>query len=199
MTLNKEQEAAIIGMILGDGYLQPTGKKNARLRLEHRADHKDYLVWKAKLLPKLFQGRPTFVKRKHPTTQKIYSYIRQQSNSSPLLGKLRRIFYPNNRKIIPFNLEKLLKSDIALAIWYLDDGYYYPRDKCAYLYLGRISRQEAETASKAIERKFMIVNKVLNKKQKGFVLYFPRQELEKIRIKVEKYTVPVMAYKIKFT
>lgn len=199
MRLNKEQEAALTGMILGDGYLQPTGKKNARLRLEHRADHKDYLVWKAKLLPGLFQGRPTFLKRKHPITQKIYSYVRQQSNSSPVLGKLRRIFYRNGRKTIPNKLEKLLKSDIALAIWYFDDGYYYPRDKCAYLYLGRISRQETETASQAISKKFRIKNKVLDKKEKGFALYFPHKELDKLKMIAGKYAVPVMAYKIKFT
>lgn len=200
MRLSKEQEAAILGMILGDGYLQPTGKKNARLRLEHRADHKDYLIWKARLLPRLFQGNPTFLKRKHPITQKIYSYVRQQSNSSPILGRLRKIFYLNGKKIIPPELGKLLKSDIALAIWYLDDGYYYPRDNCAYLYLGKVSREEAETASKVISKKFLVENSVLDKRQKGFALYFPHRELAKLRLKIAKYAVPIiMVYKIKFT
>lgn len=199
MTLNKEQEAAIVGMILGDGYLQRTGKNNARLRLEHRADHKDYLIWKTKLLSALFQGRPTFLEREHPLTKRTYKYVRQQSNSSPLLGKFRKIFYPDGKKRIPETLRKFLRSDIALAIWYFDDGYYYPRDKCAYIYLGRVSLKEAETASVAIREKFLIENRILDKKQKGFVLYFPRTELIKLKNLVEKYVVPVMAYKINFT
>jgi len=199
MKLNKEQEAAIVGMILGDGYLQKTGENNARLLLEHRADHKDYLIWKTKLLPGLFQGHPTFLERRHPFTKRKYKYVRQQSNSSPLLGKFRKIFYPDGKKHIPENLKKFLKSDIALAIWYFDDGYYYPRDKCAYIYLGKVSKKEANTASEAIRENFLIESRVLDKKQKGLVLYFSRTELVKLRALIEKYAVPVMAYKINFT
>jgi len=199
MKLTKEQEAALVGMILGDGYLQKTGKKNARLRLEHRADHKDYLSWKTKLLPELFQGSPTFLSRKHPLTQKTYNYVRHQSNSSSLLGEYQRIFYPNDKKQIPKNLGKFLKSDIALAIWYFDDGYYYSRDNCAYIYLGKVSREEAIIASQSIKESFNLDNRILDKKKKGFVLYFPAKELNRLKTIVEKYTVPVMAYKIKFT
>lgn len=199
MRMTRDQEAAAIGIILGDAYLQPTGKKNARLRLEHRADHAEYLAWKARLLPQLFQGRPTFLSRKHPKTKKVYHYVRQQSNSSPTIGKLRTLFYPEGKKKIPDGLTKLLKSDIALAIWYLDDGYYYPRDKCAYLYLGRVARREAETAMSAIKERFHIESAILDKKQKGFVLYFPRRELHKLKAIVEPYAMPVMAYKISFT
>lgn len=183
-------------MILGDGYLQPTGSKNARLRLEHRADHKDYLVWKTKILPELFQGRPTVISRVHPITKKIYHYARQQSNSSPLLGKLRSIFYPNGKKIIPDNLDKFLKSDIAFGIWYLDDGYYYKRDRCAYIYLGRVSKFEAEIASKAILNKFNLQNKILDKKNKGFVIYFSPSEVKNLVKVIKKYIMPIMAYKL---
>lgn len=199
MRLTKEQEAAIVGMILGDAYLQKTGSKNARLRLEHRADHRDYLIWKARLLPELFQGQPTFLKRKHPITKKTYSYVRQQSNSTPVLGKLRNVFYPKGKKIIPENLVRFFKSDIALAIWYFDDGYYYPRDKCAYIYLGRVSHHEAKVAHETLIKRFKLLNRILDKKQKGFAIYFPHSELKKLKAIVEKYVVPVMAYKVNFT
>jgi len=199
MRLNLEQESALVGMILGDGFIQSTSRKNARLRLEHRADHKDYLIWKANILSGLFQGQPKFIQRKHPITRKIYSYVRQQSNSSPILGEFRKIFYPNGKKIIPDNLHKLLKTGLALTIWYLDDGYYYPRDKCAYIYLGRTSRREAEIASKTIAEKFGLENKVLDKKNKGFVIYFPRRVLNKLSAIAGRYKIPeVMLYKLSF-
>lgn len=196
MNLTKKQRSAIIGMILGDGYLQSTGKRNARLRLEHKAQAKDYLIWKAKLLPQFFQGKPKFIERRHPITQKTYQYVRWQSNSSPLFGKLKKLFYPDGKKHIPENLEKLLRDDISFAIWFYDDGYYYNRDKCSYLYLGKISMKEAEIAQKAIEQRFGISSKILNKKNKGFSLYFSRDESRKIKLILEKYYVPVMAYKI---
>jgi hypothetical protein len=199
VNLTKQQSAAIIGMILGDGYLQPTGSKNARLRLEHKADHKAYLQWKTGLLPNLFQGKPTLLARIHPKTKMMYYYVRQQSNASPVLGKLRKIFYPNGRKKIPNNLKQFLRDDIAFAIWFYDDGYYYRRDRCSYLYLGKISEDEARVARDAISAKFGIQSKALDKKNKGFALYFSRIESEKIKTIVEKHIVPVMAYKIPLT
>ena len=183
-------------MILGDGYLQATGKKNARLRLEHKAEHKEYLEWKAKLLGNLFQGKPLVLSRVHPLTKKTYHYVRFQSQASPILGKLKNIFYPKGKKQIPKNLSSFLRDDIALAIWFYDDGYYYPRDKCSYIYLGRVTRLETEFAKKAIEERFGVSCSILDKKIKGFALYFSRVENKKIKSIVEKYRVPVMAYKI---
>ena len=44
--MKQRQEDLVIGMILGDAYLQKTGKQNARLRLEHSIMQKAYLEWK---------------------------------------------------------------------------------------------------------------------------------------------------------
>jgi LAGLIDADG DNA endonuclease family len=199
MNLTKRQQAAVIGMVLGDGYLQATGAKNARLRLEQSIKQKDYLLWKAGLLPALFQGKPVFLDRIHPKTKKVYQYARQQSNASPVLGGLRKLFYPNGRKRIPDNLAKYFRDDIAFAIWFYDDGYYYGRDRCSYLYLGTVSRHEADVARSTIAEKFGITSTVADKKQKGFVLYFSRIESEKIKAILKKYPVPGMAYKIPLT
>ena len=186
-------------MVLGDAYLQATGVKNARLRLEHKAAHKDYLIWKAGLLPNLFQGKPVFLDRIHPMTKVTYHYVRQQSNASPVLGKIRKIFYPDGKKTIPDDFRKFLRDDIAFAIWFYDDGYYYRRDRCSYLYLGRVSKEEAEIASGAIAAQFHISRKMLDKKKKGSAPYFSRKESEKIKAILAKYNVPVMAYKIPLT
>lgn len=183
-------------MILGDGYLQSTGTRNARLRLEHRAPHGAYLVWKAKLLPQLFQGKPVLLDRIHPLTKKRYHYVRQQSYTSPILGKWRRLFYPDGKKHIPANLAKLLRHEIGFAIWFYDDGYYFERDHCSYLYLGTVTREEAEIAQQTIRERFGIESSVLDKKQKGFVLYVTRTESAKIRAILMRYPLPVLAYKI---
>lgn len=196
MKFSKEQKAILIGMILGDAYLQKTGKKNARLRLEQGARQKDYLFWKISKFPKLFQGKPKYLERKHPLNGEIYKYWRHQSNSTPELGKWRRVFYPYGKKHIPENLKDLLKDSLSLAAWYMDDGYYYNRDKVSYLYLGRVDKKEAEITKNTFEENFEIFPKMLDKKQKGFALYFSPKETVKFHKKIEKFILPLFYYKL---
>ena len=196
MKINQEQESALIGMILGDAYVQKTGSRNARLRLEQQAAHREYLIWKTRLLKGLFQGKPTMLKRIHPKTQKTYSYVRQQSNASPYLGKLRALFYPNGKKQIPEKLYQWLVSDIGFAVWFYDDGYYYVRDRSLYLYLGTVSRKEATIAKDVLRKRFNLQSTIADKGKKGFALYFPASERNKVRDILTKYRVPIMAYKI---
>ena len=101
MKLSSIQRDILIGTVLGDAYLQKTGKKNARLRLEHGADQKEYLFWKVKNLQQFFQGKPKYLERIHPISKQTYKYWRHQSQSMPFLGKLQRIFYKNGAKSIP--------------------------------------------------------------------------------------------------
>tara|TARA_Y100000310_G_C20461514_1_gene705602 strand:+ start:270 stop:866 length:597 start_codon:yes stop_codon:yes gene_type:complete len=196
MNLTKIQKAALAGAILGDAYLQATGRENARLRFEHSLKQRLYLEWKVALFPELFQGKSTILRRVHPDTKRTYSYIRHQSNTFFILGEIRRIFYPNGKKRIPDNLIDWLTDNIALAVWYFDDGYYYPRDRCAYIYLGRVSLEEAETSQIAIIEKFKLSVRVLDKKTKGFALYFSPQETLKLAEIVRPFILPSMAYKI---
>jgi hypothetical protein len=192
----KEQKAILIGTILGDAYLQKTGKKNARLRLEHGGKQRDYLFWKVSQFPKLFQGKPKYLERKHPLSSQIYKYWRHQSNSTPELGKWHARFYEGGKKRIPDNLSDLLQDPLSLTVWYMDDGYYYPRDKVSYLYLGRVSKNEAEIVKIMLEKNFKIFPKVLDKKQKGFAIYFSHKETKKMHELIRQYVIPSMQYKL---
>lgn len=196
--LNIEQKSIIIGTILGDAYLQKTGEKNSRLRFEHSYKQKDYIVWKISKLPKLFQGKPKYLERKNPISGKTYRYLRHQSNSIPELGKLQKLFYPKGKKQIPDNLDNLLKNSLSLAVWYMDDGYYYARDKVSYLYLGKITKKEAEIANNAIKKSFKINCKVLDKGKKGFALYFSPEETIKLHKKIKPFVLESFGYKISF-
>jgi hypothetical protein len=89
-----------------------------------------------------------------------------------------------------------MKDDIAFAIWYYDDGYYSKKAYATYLYLGKITKKEAEIAQKTLLVNFGLKSYVVNKKDKGFALYFPSSEKEKIKKTLQKYYIPIMAYKI---
>lgn len=194
ISLSKEQKSVLLGTILGDGFLQKTGKKNARLRLEHGYKQKEYLLWKVKILQVLFQGKPKYLERIHPKTKKKYKYWRHQSQSTPYLGKLRNVFYPEGNKIIPEELEKYL-NPLTIAVWYMDDGYYYKRDKCSFLYLGNVSEKQANFVSQALLGKFKIKTKV-KKKKKGYAIYFSPSETKKLKKLIKDYILDCFNYKL---
>ena len=196
MKFSKEQKAILVGTILGDAYVQKTGDRNARLRFEHGHKQKDYLFWKVSQFPKLFQGKPKYLERRHPLSHQIYKYWRHQSNSTPELGKWRTVFYSNGKKHMPENLADLLKDPMSLAVWYMDDGYYYDRDKVSYIYLGRVDKKEAEIAKTVIENNFKIFSRVLDKKQKGFAIYFSPSETIKFHKTIKSFILPLFDYKI---
>jgi hypothetical protein len=194
MKLSSIQKDILIGTILGDAYLQKTGEKNARLRLEHGGNQKEYLLWKVQQLKQFFQGRQKYLERMHPLTRRTYTYWRHQSQSTPLLGKFRKIFYQGGRKIIPKEIKKFL-TPRSIAVWYMDDGYYYQRDKCSYIYLGNITKAEAGVLKQAFAERFDISVYVWRKK-KGFALYFSRKEAQKLKILIQNYILEQFIYKL---
>lgn len=195
MKLTKEQKNVLLGVVLGDGYLQKTGKANSRLRLEHGLRQKNYLLWKVDFLKPLFNGKPRFLQRVHPKNGRTYFYVRHQSNSSRLLGKLRDKFYQEGVKRIPDDLEKILVSSLSLAVWFMDDGYYYLRDRCGYLYLGNVSIKEAIIVKETLFQNFFLKTKVLRKK-KGFAIYFSPPEMIKLSRVIKPHLLGDFIYKI---
>lgn len=77
----------------------------------------------------------------------------------------------------------------------MDDGYYYLRDKCGYLYLGNVSKTEADICSNVLKDNFDLTTKVLVKK-KGYALYFSRIEMLKLKDIISEYIIPSFRYKL---
>lgn len=194
--MNKTQKAILIGMILGDAYLQKTGKSNARIRLEHSENQREYLIWKAKQFPEFFQGKPTFLIRNNPIYKKVYRYIRWQSYASPEIGVFQKLFYAHTKKIIPENLSSILVDPITIAVWYMDDGYLYHRDKMAYIYVSRMTNKEISILLSTLRENFGLKPNVKTKKTGNIVLIFPVKETKKLLSLVSSYMIPSFQYKL---
>lgn len=199
VNLTKRQEAILIGTVLGDGYLQKTGSKNARLRLEHGEKQKEYLLWKGRQFSALFNGEPERIERVHPKTKKTYIYSRWQSHATPELGKWHALFYTNGSKHIPTALAALMRDPLSVAVWYMDDGYFDPKQKHSFIYLGRVTREEADSARDAIEKNFSLAPRVYDKKVKGFALFFPVAETRKLHALIREHVIESMHYKLSLT
>jgi hypothetical protein len=193
--VTKRQKEILIGTILGDGYLQKTGKRNARLKLEHSERQRDYLCWKYEQLRNLMQDKPKRIERYNPVWKRTYVYYRCQTHSMPILGRLQRYFYDEQgRKRIPENIAQLLKSPLSLAVWFMDDGHYYSRDGSAHIYLPRYSDEEIERLVTALVQNFGLKPKVVWKK--GYpCLYFPREETERLMAIIKPWMPACMRYK----
>lgn len=199
MELTKQQTNVLIGTLLGDGYLQKTGEKNARLRLEHSQSQKSYVLWKGNIFGRLFQGKPNNLSRIHPQSGKEYQYSRWQSSATQSFGQWRRYFYQDGKKKIPKDIGKFLNHPITLAVWYMDDGYFYHRDKDSFIYLGRVSREEGELLQKTILKNFGLKAKLYDKKNKGFALFFGVAETKKLHVIISPYILESFNYKISLT
>lgn len=92
-------------------------------------------------------------------------------------------------------MQKYLAEPISLAVWFMDDGHYYQRDKCGYLYLGNVSEKEAKICSATLKQNFNLEVKVL-KKKKGFALYFSRLKMIELKEIIGKYIIPLFRYKM---
>lgn len=185
-------------MILGDAYLQKTGKKNARIRLEHSVKQREYLFWKGKFFPEFFLGKPKMISRFNPVFGKQYSYLRWQSNASPEIGKFRQKFYLDNKKIIPDELTKIFLDPLSLAVWFMDDGYFYQRDKMSYIYLPKLTRKEQEILLSTLKNNFSLEPNIKIKKRGNPVLVFNVIETQKLMSLIKPYVISSLKYKTSF-
>lgn len=193
--MTQRERNIVIGCILGDGFIQGVGKKSARLRLEHLLQQKEYLLWKVGQL-KRFMQKPQTLSRFHPTWKKTYHYIRCQSHSSSEFGKLRAIFYNDHKKQIPEQIDKLLVNSLTLAVWFMDDGYYYRRDKTAYIYLSKHTPQDIKRLQETIADRFDLRPKLEKKKNGSMDFKFSVAETKKLISTITPHMIQSMRYKI---
>ena len=183
-------------MILGDAYLQKMRGGNARLRLEQSYKQKDYMDWKYKMLSNVFASVPNFLQRVHPKTKRTYKYVRLQSNSSPVLGKMRDQFYnKDGKKIVPKQIEQILESPLTIAVWYMDDGYYDKRDKSAHIYVQAWPPEELDRLACAFGQHNIAPKWYCRPDRRACQLNFTGQNKDNLMELIHPYLIESMRYK----
>lgn len=89
-------------------------KRNALLEINHSAAQKAYVDWKFEILANLVATPPK--ERKSNGRRIAYRFT---TLSLPVLTPFYRLFYKNERKIIP----EITLTPLSLAIWFMDDGH----------------------------------------------------------------------------
>nr|AMB18962.1 ORF198 [Pseudococcomyxa simplex] len=118
--LTSDQHELLIGGILGDCYVEKS-YVNSRVAFVHSILQLEYVEWKHSVLqPYSSQIVKYCVVDKR--TQETYYKVRFKTVTNEIFNPYHKLFYANKLKIVPTTIKDYLKTEIALAVWYLDDG-----------------------------------------------------------------------------
>lgn len=140
----------IAGSLLGDSGMSD-GKKekwqgNSLLSVMHCSAQKEYVFWKYRIIKNLCNSPPK------PTRKNAWWFNTFQH---PFFTNIRKNWYPNGEKRIDLNNLKVINdSDLALAVWYMDDGSLHK--KKPHLATCSFTEKEHVVLSKWLKDKFDI-------------------------------------------
>ena len=171
MKLTEKDKSILIGLLLGDGYIDDKG----RIYIEHGEKQKDYCIYKAKLLHSVCGGKDIKVheyirnrsilkdkKQFKESTFVTYSFKKQSQSFIPI----RQLLYDNNRKkYISAEILQYITEE-TLALWWMDDGcltkkYTYQngeRKHCGYILrlCTYLPKEQNEIIQKFFEDKYQM-------------------------------------------
>lgn len=181
----------LLGMVLGDGYLEPHGK-GVRLQVNHAVRFASYINWKRDLLRALEPGSL------HTNSNNGYPFWRFVTRCHPDLADLRRLFYVDGKKIIPDGIQKMLLHPQSLAVWFMDDGTCDKRQGSMLFETQCFDASDVERLRETLQANFDIRVKAhrCGVGRKGCRLYVSVAEARKLRKIIEPYVLPEMRYKL---
>lgn len=191
----KQFKSNVIGMLLGDAWLQMHGK-HARLMIEHTSKQKAYIDWKASIMRQMTEVGE--LRREREIQGKKHIVYRVTSRTNPIYSSIYyRMYYKGRKTVDEFILKSLTPE--SLAIWYMDDGHLDKRDKIVKLFTANFNYAENELIAYWIAKKFGVhfnPRKRSNGKKYHWILVLPAKDREKFFKIVEPYIHESMKYKI---
>lgn len=187
LKLSFNQRAVLIGSLLGDGYLQLSkSKTSARLQIRNTNKQADYVKWKYNFFSE-WSPNGVVGDLSNDSTYFLTLY-------HPELLIWKKIFYQNGRKIIPVDIRSLLTHPLSLAVWFMDDGNGYLRNKALRISTYCFSEEEHKLLQDCLIKNFGI-DSTLYHDSKGHQLYIPARSSIKLFKLIRAYIHPNMMYK----
>lgn len=184
--LTDRQEQILLGSLLGDGYLNHRADRNSQFQETHTVYQLEYLNWKQKeMYP--FVDKVTIG---HKKTQAQF-----RSKALPQLNFYRNVFYPNGKKIIPVEVLGWL-DNLAVAVWYMDDGSITTKDATIRLATCNFHISNVGMLQGWLVAKYGILSYIRLTHGKYPVLAIQHQSNDKFLSIVEPHVIPSMRYKL---
>jgi len=136
---------------------------------------------------------PTLLTRNNPkstTTQSLYF----RTLAMPCLNFYHELFYKDNIKVIPINLEELLTAR-GLAYWIMDDGGKSVHNQ-TILHTRSFNKEEVEYLQTVLNKNFELRTRLEEKIEDQWVIYIPVRQKVKLKDIVGPYMHESMLYKV---
>nr|QBM09642.1 hypothetical protein [Dactylella sp.] len=200
--VTNEQKESLVGVLLADAHLEKgKSSRNARLSIDHSYPSQEaYVNYLYNLFKPLVATPPAVIERKKDKrTGLAYKSIYFKTLSFPCLNEFHALFYNNNIKVIPSNLEDLL-TPIGLAHFIMGDGYYDTVKQTIYLCTENYSLSEVNLLISVLNKNFDLKATANKRDLKngviGWRIRFSKSSLDKLRALVSNYTIPEMNHKL---
>jgi hypothetical protein len=186
MRLSTVQKEILIGTVLGDGYLEYNGR-NVRLQILHSVRQRDYVDWKYKIFKEW---------TKSPPSEIGHGNYRFRTITHPEFTQYYKLFYEGKRKVVPPNIGELLRTPLALAVLFMDDGKKRPDCNGFFLDVLSFSKTEQERLMRCLAENFGLVDLRLHWNGDGYHIYVPAHNAEHFCALVGDHIIPSMRYKL---
>ncbi len=179
--ITKHQQDLLTGKLLGDGSLEDRGTANSRFQVRHSIKQKDYVDW-------CYQEIKEFTKSSPRRINDSYYF---RTRSLPMFTRLRKKWYIEGRKTLPSDIKL---SPFALAIWYMDDGYYDTHRDSIWFCTHCFNSGELKRIKELMKQ--LGIETTLIKDRTKYKTRVLKKHTERFIKLVKPYIVPSLLYKI---
>ena len=183
LKLTSDEFAILLGSMLGDGYIT----KKGRIQIEQSKRQGEYIQWKYSNLKRILSTNLLSATRKRVPDIITYSY---RFWTKQYFHSWRELFYPAGIKIIPAGIISLL-SPLALAVWFMDDGFLRKKDAVG-IATETFSEKELTELVQEFFRQYGMKVSVVKRRR----LYFGRKATQQFIKIISPYIIPAMRYKL---
>jgi len=195
--LSSDSHQALIGILLGDGHIQKRSSTgNSRFMFAQTAVGNEYYYYS---VFKLFEPYCTANMESYLNTWvdkrngKTYQSLSFATMALPCFNVFRESFYPNGKKIVPTNIDKLL-TDISLAYWIMDDG--SKQGKGLSIWVCAFSKEDIQRLTNTLFNKFGLKCSVHGIDSRQPRIYVWAESIGQLRTIVKPYMHHTMYYKV---
>jgi hypothetical protein len=189
---NYEVICALYGSLLGDCYAEKRSN-STRFVLQQESSNMEYLMWYH-----LFFAERGYMVKEKPKLQtrigknsKVRFFYRIRTWSFASLNWVFDSFYPEDKKVVPRNLDEFF-SPLAIAIWIQEDG--GAVSSGLKLATNNFTLEEVSFLCKLFWTKYGIVASP-NRDRNQWVIYIQKKSMPILAALVKDFVVPSMFYK----
>lgn len=187
--LTHSQKQLIMGSTLGDGTITVSGAYSC----SHSVGQIDYFNHKRSVLDNLHSNKFQRYAHNYDNFETIPESVHFTTGCNKYLYELREIYYPEGKKIFPYEYLKNKLEAGGLAYWYCDDGHIQKRATMLNTY--GYSYEQQQIMIKLLSDRFDIIP-TINKCGDQFRLRIGVKYFDHFISLVEPHIIPSMRYKI---